>query len=70
MQTPSSIKVTLFHSERVGLQLGSDVFPVRSTAEEAAEGEESGRLGEALLSAGRGPAPRHQLPPDPAPFEM
>ena len=58
------------NGEHAGLQLGSDVFLVRGTAEQAAGGEESGRLGDSLLSAGRGPAPRHQLPPDPAPFEM
>lgn len=43
---------------------------VRGTREEAASAEESGLLGEALLTDGRGPARRHQLPPDPAPFQL
>lgn len=32
--------------------------------------DESGLLGDALLTDGRGPSRRHQLPPDPAPFHM
>lgn len=51
-------------------QLGSDVFMVRGTREEGLEPEESGLLREALLTDGRGPARRHQLPPDPAPFHL
>ena len=43
---------------------------VRGTGEEGREREESGLPGDALRSATRGPAARHQLPPDPEPFHL